>query len=649
MGRFGWTALSVTALMAFVLVMVFRPLPPGIGHALSLSVQTATVLAVCLTLGVRARAASGALRRARLLLCSSLVFATLGGVLALVVRLTTDGSPPVPSVADVVHFLFLPLCVGGLLSYPFSDEVPGSRAQMLLDGLIAAGALWFLTYTLLLAPVHPVARLPVATTVTMLAYPVSDVFLIGMATGVLPRVAPRVRRELALGSLGLTLYAASDIMYAALSARNAYRPDGWVAALAEVGLAFLLMAACQREDRTPGRVTWVRWAAIVPYASVVVALTFAGTLAVLRDGLGTIEVLLLAAMGVTLLLRQHVGNRDRNDATRRLQESRVLFRSLVLGSSDLMTLHGEDGQLRYASPAVTRLTGMAPGDLVAVDVVELVHRDDMSAVREFFGELRRTRTVDRELLLRIRAGDGTWRWCQTAGRNLLDDPDVHGIVCNTRDVHDRHLLQQQIHHDARHDPLTQLGNLAQARELLAAACAGADSGAAAVVALVDLDGFKQVNDTFGHAEGDTVLVAVADRLRGCVRANDSVTRIGGDEFLLLLRGDGGAQAVVESILDKLQTPLRVGGRTVCIGASIGLAHVGATIPPEGLLRRADLAMYAAKAAGRNRYTWFAPGMQQPPRSTPSRADPVESPCHGHPAGAPPQGEHLTVQSVVAGE
>ena len=609
MGRRAGTRVSAVALLVFGLLMVLRPLPPGLGAALSLVVQTVTVLAACALTATRARAASGRLRAARALLSGSLLFATLGGVLALVLRLVSGQPPPVPSVADVAHFLYLPLCVAGVLSYPVSDDHPGSTARTLLDGLIAASALWFITYVLLLAPAQVGEGTPALVALTMLGYPACDVFVIAMAAGALHRVAPEARRELALNAAGVGLYAVSDIAYTVLAANGSYVSDSWVAALAEAGLALMVVAVLPSLRPVSARApAWVRSIGAAPYAPVVLALGLAGWLSLSGDTLQGRQLSLLVTVMIALLLRQIAGARDNAQMTRRLRERKALFRSLVVGSSDLITLHDADMTMRYASPAVSRLTGLSADELARTPLAAIVHPEDRHAVLEV-GRLFRTDPGSAtEMLLRVRAESGEWRWCRTLAHDLLADPDVRGIVCNTRDVHERHLLEQQAHHDAHHDALTGLGNLAQARALLAQACAQDTAGV--TVALVDLDGFKQVNDTFGHGQGDALLQAVAARLRGCVRGEDIVTRIGGDEFLLVLPADVDGTRVGERILAALREPLSVGGRPLTIGASVGLASTADHPTPDELLRNADLAMYSAKTAGRNRFAWYEPRLHE---------------------------------------
>lgn len=182
-----------------------------------------------------------------------------------------------------------------------------------------------------------------------------------------------------------------------------------------------------------------------------------------------------------------------------------------------------------------------------------------------------------------------------------------GVIVNSRDIHERHLLEQQLSYAAYHDALTGLGNLARARALLEN-CYGSVPPRPATVVLIDLDGFKAVNDTFGHAQGDLLLIEVAARLRACVRDSDEVTRIGGDEFVLVLQGTD--TAVAGRVLDTLREPLVVAGTLLPVGASLGIATIADALSPDELLRNADLAMYTSKAAGRNRITLYRPRMHE---------------------------------------
>ena len=197
------------------------------------------------------------------------------------------------------------------------------------------------------------------------------------------------------------------------------------------------------------------------------------------------------------------------------------------------------------------------------------------------------------------------------------DGIVDSISCIARDISEQRALHQQLAHLAHHDPLTGLANRRRFYDYVNAALdrnAHADSGAIAVL-FIDVDDFKQVNDTFGHQTGDDVLVAVADRLRASVRSADAVCRFGGDEFGVLcdtLRDDHDAKDVAERVLASLDVPITVGECDLSVSVSIGVAvGAGDSVDTPELVRAADRAMYEAKRNGKRRYT-VAPAMAAAP-------------------------------------
>ena len=175
-------------------------------------------------------------------------------------------------------------------------------------------------------------------------------------------------------------------------------------------------------------------------------------------------------------------------------------------------------------------------------------------------------------------------------------------------------LQEKLRYQAFHDVLTGLPNRALFSERVAKALArSAGTGRPPAVLFLDLDDFKLVNDTLGHAAGDEVLVVVADRLRDLVRAGDTAGRLGGDEFAVLLSGTQRADAerIAARVLQALSAPFPVHGREVSVHASIGVARGGvARQTADELLGNADMAMYAAKANGKHRYSVYDPKMQR---------------------------------------
>jgi diguanylate cyclase (GGDEF)-like protein len=212
-----------------------------------------------------------------------------------------------------------------------------------------------------------------------------------------------------------------------------------------------------------------------------------------------------------------------------------------------------------------------------------------------------------EILFRILNGSGEWRHVEAHVTDLRADRWVRGVVLNSRDVTERIKLEEQLTHQAFHDSLTGLANRALFRDRLDHALArAARSHHEVAVLLVDLDGFKQVNDSLGHDAGDELLRVVARRFEEVVRVSDTVARFGGDEFALLLEdvAEEEAVALARRVLEHLSAPIAIAERDVALGASIGIILSSGAASSEELVRDADVAMYAAKDAGRGRYEVF---------------------------------------------
>lgn len=280
-----------------------------------------------------------------------------------------------------------------------------------------------------------------------------------------------------------------------------------------------------------------------------------------------------------------------------LHEQKERFSSLVAHSSDLTMLIDEQNIVRYASPAAERVLGLRPDQLVGSPFLALLHPEDYERLRPAWHEMAAHPGRGITTQCRVRSADRGWRWLEVVNTNLLHDPAVSGFVCNGRDITEARELQNQLIEQASHDVLTKLAN----RRLFAgrlASAAGLD-GSQAGLLMIDLDGFKPINDTHGHHIGDAVLVAVAERIRRCVRPTDTAARLGGDEFAVLMPGASLEQAnrMAERFQAALAEPVAIGSLQLVIGASIGVT-VGDAADSEALQRRADAAMYAVKRRGR---------------------------------------------------
>jgi diguanylate cyclase (GGDEF)-like protein/PAS domain S-box-containing protein len=333
---------------------------------------------------------------------------------------------------------------------------------------------------------------------------------------------------------------------------------------------------------------------------------------------GSLLTLLLACVMVGFLLWRFERARGAAMSARQaaIAESEARFRALVQNSSDVITVLERDGTIRYQSPSALTLFSTDPSELVGTPVAALaervVHPDDAAAARDFIdGAL--SGADDGAIEFRMRLADGAWRYVESTLTNSLDDPYVRGVVLNTRDVTQRKTLEERLRHQAFHDSLTHLPNRALLLDRMKIALARrAHEERSLAVVLLDLDGFKGVNDSLGHAAGDELLIQVAERLAECVRAADSVARLGGDEFAFLLEEMHGpdAEYVADRILAALSMPFIIDGKEIFIRASIGIVVSSAgERSPEELLRDADVAMYAAKGEGKNRFATFEPGMR----------------------------------------
>ncbi|GAA2385531.1 sensor domain-containing diguanylate cyclase [Dactylosporangium salmoneum] len=307
----------------------------------------------------------------------------------------------------------------------------------------------------------------------------------------------------------------------------------------------------------------------------------------------------LGAVAVTLFLRvfgESAELREAAEAALRSREER--FRALVQDSCDAVLVAGADGRAQYATPAVQQLFGMPPERFVGTSYADLVHPDDIGIGEHLLRQALADPGGQHRAELRCRHPDG-WRWLEVTIRNLLGNAAVAGLVVNCRDVTERRAIQERLAYDANHDALTGLANRsAFLRELDRCAADARRGGRIPAVLFVDLDGFKRVNDTFGHACGDQLIVAVAAVLRYNVRESDLVGRLGGDEFGVLVTGvqtADDAVAVAEKILAGMDQPVILAGQAVYPRASIGVAvPPPARVDAADLLHQADLAMYHAK-------------------------------------------------------
>jgi diguanylate cyclase (GGDEF)-like protein/PAS domain S-box-containing protein len=314
----------------------------------------------------------------------------------------------------------------------------------------------------------------------------------------------------------------------------------------------------------------------------------------------------LAALGIDVALA--LDSRALADAVHQ-HHSDARLAALVQHASDVLIVINAEGVVRYVSGSVTRIMGYTPAEVIDTLRPDLVHPEDLPVVQRHMATVLSTTGATPPLEVRMRHRDGRWVSLELIASNLLHVPQVEGLLLTCRDITERKVLEARLTHQAFHDALTNLPNRALFMDRVAHALRRAARHAQGVAVLfLDVDRFKTINDSLGHAAGDHLLRAVAERIHACVRPEDTLARLGGDEFTILLDNSADramATDVAERILTALQAPICINGHEIVISASIGIVCSGTeSTTPDDLLRYADIAMYQAKSAGKGRYLVF---------------------------------------------
>lgn len=565
-----------------------------------------------LTLRLAARATEPALQRALYLLALAAVLFPASDVLA--AYLTRVASPY--AVARIAGLLPYPFALIGFLLLPPTLRPGRDRALFSLDAAIVAVGSWMVLWELAFRSLLLNPSAPARTPDVVIAYAFGSVLIMIGVASLLLRCPRHARRSafllLALSQIALLL---SDIAWLEHDVSGGlHHPVRAISSLLWIAAALLELrrrpaVLGHEDDLVVQSIDWLPYAAAAAGCLTFVAEMFR------NSALGLLALAIPAVvLAALILVRLVLVNRDvsRLRMERTVLAGEARFRSLVQHAADMIYVVDATWTITFASPSVAQALGHRMSHLVGSSVLDLVHPED---VADAGGRLREC-LVDplrpMRARWRVRRSDQTYIHTETVCSNLLRDDNIRGIVLTARDVSERNSLEMQLTHRAFHDPLTGLANRALFHDRVQHALARrrGEQGRLGVVFL-DLDHFKTVNDRLGHAGGDALLRAAAQRLVSGLRAFDTAARLGGDEFAVLVddipRNDEVIQ-VADRIARAFREPFPFNGREVATSASVGVALAAVGQSADELLRNADLAMYFAKNRGRGQAVLFEPSM-----------------------------------------
>jgi diguanylate cyclase (GGDEF)-like protein/PAS domain S-box-containing protein len=517
---------------------------------------------------------------------------------------------PFPSFVDLLYLAVYPFLTVGLVLL-IRKRTPGRDCASVLDAAIITCGLGLLSWVVLIMPYVRSQDMSLPERLTSIAYPLADVALLAIAVRL---AVGSGRRPLAFWLLAGSIVPllGADALYGYMNLAGTWYEHnpidiGWVAFYVGWGAAALhpsmrqLSLRAQSAPRPSGRrLVIVGSAALIPLAVLYVEQS-------LGTAIDAVAITITGTILILLVLSRTAG------LVREVADSRseARFRSLVNNASDAIIVVDSDGLIQYQTPSAERVLGREAAGLLHQPLGDLLEADDKRQLQVFLSTPSGTSTVE----WRVRRGNGTTRDMEVIAADLRSDTGVNGLVLTMRDITDRKTLDVELRRQTLHDTLTGLPNrsLFHDRVTHALSRSGRQKTEIAVLFL-DLDDFKLVNDSLGHAAGDELLVAVAERLVSIVKLGDTVARFGGDEFAVLLE-DGdfplAADAVAVRVQDVLRAPFRLGSEDVPIYVSIGIAVGRSGVDnPSSLLRDADLAMYVAKRNGKARFERFAPEMHE---------------------------------------
>jgi diguanylate cyclase (GGDEF)-like protein len=531
-------------------------------------------------------------RRGWLLLGIGMAWFALGDVYW---TLNRDLTPP--TIGDIGYLLFYPFAYGALVVLIRAREdrfTPG----LWLEGCIGAFAVAGIGAALLQKKIQTSTGGSATTVIASIGYPLADILLFSLVVGVLILTGLRRGHTWIVTAVGFAVFALTDAIYGYQTAADTYTENtildvGWPLAFALFAVAAWVRSSRVRTSRLEG---WQSAALPGLFGVLSLGVLIYASL----ERVYAVAVVLASFSLLAVLLRMALLVAQRMRTVGELGASEERYRALVRSVPDTMiTLFDRDLKLVFYDGAgidADMRTALARGQNGA-DIAEPEQRAELETrLRDGLAGLY----VTHEISFPSTTGRV---WSLEIGPYSPDGRSIDGVFCVARNVTGRREAERQLAHQALHDSLTGLANRVLFIDRLDQALARLQRHASPLALLfVDLDHFKVVNDSLGHAAGDEVLVQAADRLRRALRPTDTIARFGGDEFVVLCEDAAGraeAEEIAGRISVALARPFKVGDQEVVLTASTGIVIANDTHTDSGaLLRDADTAMYRAKDRGR---------------------------------------------------
>jgi diguanylate cyclase (GGDEF)-like protein/PAS domain S-box-containing protein len=582
-----------------------------------LSDAPANLGAVILAAAAARRSRSRLVRRAWTCLSVALGLYLTGTVISLVQW--SRGIDPFPGPADLFFCAFYPAILVATLLLIRAAAIRIPWLQLSLDATIFVVGFGTFFWFLVIRPATSHSEVDALKQGLSQAYAGLDCVVLLML-GVLLLTGEGRRVPLLLMTGFATMFLA-DILWSLAKVGGYYMP-GDLQDVLYLACYVPLAGAARQQMRMGVRPSWSHSynsdaiTRSLPYAAMLTAFLVL-VYSTRSDIGGPAGMMTMVVFTLTLLLMVRQSLVLRGDALiREKRAARMVedrFASLIANASDVIMIVEPDGVLRFISPACERTLGFEPDAVVGKNLLDVWGGADSDRLRAMLTEIASSAggTVG-PVELEIERGT-TRHVLESVGSNLLADPAVRGLALNFRDISERKALEEQLRQLAFHDPLTLLANRTLFKDRVQHALTLTQRGRRTVAVLfLDLDNFKTINDSLGHDAGDRLLQAVAQRIVKSTRSSDTVARLGGDEFAILLERVASStevEGVAASLIETLGQPFALNTVEVKVAASIGVAFSTFAAGTEALLSNADIAMYHAKAAGKNRYAVFEPQMQ----------------------------------------